>query len=468
MKRISLTGSTGRNNGGNDRHGGIGLDALQRVLVYGLVLVTPFSIYPAIVYQGRGLKPFHFVAGLIVFLGLLRFLRGEWFSLNTVTGWMLGFYSAASASVVGLWVYGGSWSGFVDYVTLWLQLTLAVMLVLCVSMIEFRSRHLRRLLGCLLLITILVSVYGIYQSFARMMDWPFAYLEILNPSLAHRPGQGGGELGAFRRASSFFTEPSRLCGFLLAPLLLTLFWFSSLERGRIERLGMIVVFFVSIMAFIMGFSMGGYVGLLAALAFGFLIRPFRWLSPQVILAGTLGILLTSLALIPVLDTFFLKLVGYRFMAHLQPFLPIEGYIQSPLTKSSLNVRMDRYAAALRVWWEHPVLGVGLNNFGRFYPEGMQARVHSAYFQAMAEMGIAGGILLVLFVWRSGRRLLEVAEKPWLHPRERALFLAVGLAILGRGVWMIGALGYLIEFFWLDMVLAAVLLRYYWYRRAEET
>jgi O-antigen ligase len=151
-----------------------------------------------------------------------------------------------------------------------------------------------------------------------------------------------------------------------------------------------------------------------------------------------------------------EMVWVRVLAHLQVF-GIEIYSQSPFAVASVSSRLTRAQEGLQVWWNHPFLGVGINNFGRFFSQGVVPRIHGALLQSLAEMGIPGGVAFLALAFSSPIALLckwrRMAE--W----EQSLYAGVGLGLLGRAVWMILAGNYILEFFWLDMVLATLLLSY---------
>lgn len=77
---------------------------------------------------------------------------------------------------------------------------------------------------------------------------------------------------------------------------------------------------------------------------------------------------------------------------------------------SVLVRGELLASAIRIWQESPLFGVGLGNFLIRLPEALTARqiyflqpVHNIYLLVLAEAGITGILLIVLFAARSIRR-----------------------------------------------------------------
>jgi O-antigen ligase len=88
------------------------------------------------------------------------------------------------------------------------------------------------------------------------------------------------------------------------------------------------------------------------------------------------------------------------------------------------------SGGLKIWASHPILGVGLGNFGWYYVEkefnpGDYRRTrrmvpHSIYIQALAETGLVGTTLLVWLLWLAvrnalkARRLIRTDENRWMY------------------------------------------------------
>jgi hypothetical protein len=436
----------------------LGASQVHRWLVYLLVLATPFSIYPALVLAGRGVKPFHAIAVLIGVLGLLRIAVARVpIRLTPVTKGALAFEAVASLSLAGFAVAGPTFPGLFDFATVWIQLTIVVLLVVGVSTLNFERSHVRRLVWILLATATAVSVYAIYQAFARMYGLPLAYLDILNPTLAGRASQGAGAFGPFVRPSAFFTEPSRLGAFLLTPLLVS--WsllVSSARFGPTERRVLEAAFALILAAFVLAFSMGAYLALGGAVLLGLIFVPTREAAAKFLVVGTGALVTLSVILYPILDEFLAKIIAVRALAHLEPLLGLGAVESSPFAGTSVSPRLARLEAGLGVWMAYPLLGVGINNFGRYFPADVAPRIHSAFVQAMAEMGFMGAVTLAILVILAIVSILRTATSLGKGDPLGPIAGAVGIAVAGRGIYMVVAMGYLIEFFWLDLVLAAVL------------
>jgi len=433
-------------------------ESVHWFLVYLLVLVTPFSIYPVVVSGARGLKPFLFVAILIILVCFVRLCYGEAVRLNAATKSVLFFCGVALFSLVGFVVAHGTWSGLLDYGTKFIQLFVSAGLVVSASTLRVSEKNLRRLMYVLLGISAVVSIYALYQSLARIYEWPFAYLTIYNPSLSPEEGATtrGGQFGTFIRPSAFFQEPSRLGQFLLTPTLVSFFLYISASR-RWNRMYFLTALILTASAFVLAFSMGAYIGMGAAIGVGLLMREVRKYSIRVVL-GSMGILFVlSFLFYPVLGYSLVEMISVRALAHLQVFGIGEAYSQSPFGATSVGNRLARAQEGFQVWWNHPLLGVGLNNYGYFYSSGVVPYLHSAFLQSLAEMGILGGVSFLTLILMPALALLNKINH--IAGWRKGCYLGVGLGLVGRLVWMVFAGNYIIEFFWIDMLLATLLISY---------
>jgi hypothetical protein len=145
-----------------------------------------------------------------------------------------------------------------------------------------------------------------------------------------------------------------------------------------------------------------------------------------------------------------------------------GFTEFPSTledwvTASLPTRPELWRAAVRLFRQHPVLGVGPDNFRRRYPEVIapanggkfeDERIHanSFYFETLADLGLAGVLALGFLLVALGRAVLA-------HARARRL-PALACGIVAGLFFVHGLLDYFLEFtplyglFWLTLGLTA--------------
>lgn len=141
--------------------------------------------------------------------------------------------------------------------------------------------------------------------------------------------------------------------------------------------------------------------------------------------------------------------------------PLYGNVYTRLTeddRGSAYARVLMMKVALRMIEDHPLFGVGLNNYERVMDEydGPPERIHQAfpwpvhniYLHTTAEVGLLGGGFFVLFALLALWQGLRAARADDLFLRAVALGLSMGLvAYLLVGMKELGSLGNG-RFFWL--------------------
>ncbi len=97
-------------------------------------------------------------------------------------------------------------------------------------------------------------------------------------------------------------------------------------------------------------------------------------------------------------------------------------------------RYDMYVDGLRIFLEHPVFGVGLNNFQRYFYSGQYS--HSEYIEPLATTGLIGFALYqsfyILLLLRI-RRLLGVVHDRVIRYRLKVILLGImAIMVIGLG------------------------------------
>ncbi len=117
----------------------------------------------------------------------------------------------------------------------------------------------------------------------------------------------------------------------------------------------------------------------------------------------------------------------------QAFADLQLYAMDPSQHSSLGDRLNMWRNALLIWGEHPLLGTGIGDFATdsrglieagasLSSHAAYGHAHSIYFDALATLGAAGLLTLVVVLFVVPGRLflrgLQGCEAPW--PRFHAL------------------------------------------------
>jgi hypothetical protein len=134
-------------------------------------------------------------------------------------------------------------------------------------------------------------------------------------------------------------------------------------------------------------------------------------------------------------------------------------------------RAELWRAAVHLWWRHPLLGVGPDNFRRLYqtvmppppsgsrPDDDRLHANNLYLETLATTGLAGLAALALLAAAWARRLRdELRARNDGARSDGARWLVIGCGVAAGTFFVHGALDYFFEFtatyalFWLLLAL----------------
>jgi hypothetical protein len=318
-------------------------------------------------------------------------------------------------------------------------------------------RTLRRTMAAMLAAGSLVSALCAYQDASGSYTQEFGGLAIRDYQADETESDEAtpGIHRTWDRAQGPVSEPNRFAQILTVLLPLGLFMVRT-ARSRMSRLSAIVACLVVLIGVLLTLSRGAMVALgllLITLAF------LRWISPWRVLAVMVAVALT----IPLITPFFVnRLLSIGNTTHLmsgEASFEREG-------DGAIRGRATEMLAALYVFRDHPILGVGPGQFAPFYAEAYGSnpdikfrdiskprRAHSLYLEVAAEVGAVGLAVFLLIVgvilralWRArqywtGRDALraDLATALWLSVMSY-LYTAVFLHLAyQRYYWLLLAL-----------------------------
>lgn len=213
----------------------------------------------------------------------------------------------------------------------------------------------------------------------------------------------------------------------IIPLCCVKFFNSRRIFTKIVTLGFISLFLVG---FILTYSRGGFI------AFSFLITLtiFRFRGELKKLASKKMILSMSFLVI----AFFVCFVVLK--AHSEHSISV--YIEriqtlaSPTTHDrSMSSRFEYSWLALKVFLDHPLLGVGMRNFDRLNPFG--GLVHNTYLEVLTATGLLGFIPFLIILYLTWKKLKAV--QTLLNLKKGALYNYAVALELGFLAFMVSAL-----------------------------
>lgn len=274
-----------------------------------------------------------------------------------------------------------------------------------------RSRRFRSWIILLfLLVSLIVSVYGMRQWFfgaEALATW-------VDPT---------SNAAKLTRVYSYLGNPNLLAGYLEPAVTLSMAAIFAWQRWLPKALAL-TMFVVTSACLILTFSRGGWIGFVVSL-FVFLVLLVYWYSVRlpaqwrpwampVLLGGSAGVLILAVLFVePVRDRVSSMFVGRN--------------------DSSNNFRINVWAAVIEMIKDRPVLGIGPGNnaFNKIYPQYMRARysalsAYSIFLEVAVETGLIG---LTCFLW-----LLIVTFNQGVQQLRRLRALTNS-----EGFWLMGAI-----------------------------
>ena len=319
-----------------------------------------------------------------------------------------------------------------------IEFSLSFLLFNCICCIQKRINFVSfiyQLAWVLVIISCIQCAIGIYQYFNQhslglsflgeldMRQFPF-----------HNPGKHRWLLDKTQscellyRASGTFTHPNILGGFLFCSIMASFYLFMKSE-SKFRLVLLINIIFLQIFTLYIVFSRSAILALVfAMLIWGFLqlkrekmrspaFRRFLILASAIIISGLLGIGI--------------------FYSQLAARGGIINY--NAVTTYADSERIQYLRMAIDMIKEHPLLGIGFNNF-QLYEDPIQpnypghiffSKVHNIYLLIASEMGLVSVGLFLLFIFSILKKTGQSPSRPE-NFQERSFLLAVfwGLLFIG--------------------------------------
>ena len=270
------------------------------------------------------------------------------------------------------------------------RLTVAVLFMAVISSIG-EAENIVLLLGIAL---VPQTVYGLYQLVTR--DLGFLY-DLVNPHFQDQPWMD--------RAYAFFFHPNQYGSFCATvSLMLVALGIRSTSSGR------------RVLCYVL--AVIGFVGLASSGSRGAWLGAFAGLV--VLLAYSRASLRTKLALT-------VAVIAFVGIATTLEYAPLTR--SSTMDDFTVDTRSTAYFAAAILFLQHPIIGVGLNNYQEYLPSVVDwdhgpAAAHNLYLHILAENGIVGFVLFFGPVFYILFKNLKVARQS-----TTAFLAATGLTVI---------------------------------------
>ena len=290
------------------------------------------------------------------------------------------------------------------------QLLVGYLVYFCVVNLLNRANVLPTLLA-LWIGSAIVALFGLYQFVGDYVGLPPAVTGLV-------PSYSGAAAFGFARITGPSLEPLYFANYLLLPILTALaFLVGTRGKGRVRLAGFLALVGV---VFVLTLARGAFLGLAAGLVV-LLLRYWRYLvRPKVVITGLTVVLVTGVAVV------WLLLQSTRGAE--SPLDAFGRQIGVTGTDVSSQQRIGTVGAATELVQDHPLVGVGVGNFGHYYqdpltpPSGSQIpqTVHNQPFETLVETGVLGLAALVLV----GFVLLKRTIEAWRRVQGRFLTAAL--------------------------------------------
>jgi len=374
-------------------------------LFYLYIISIPLKGYSLLNLGERGLaRPDWLMIGAMLGLFALNFATGRLqLRHSPVNKFVVFSIYTGLLSVINL--FNASNDQFVDFGTKAAQLLLVVPVFFVISSLPAGEKELHTSLRIWICIAFVASVYAVYQLFARIYGWPFAYVEMTNPSVAYG-GMSARVYDGYADVSSFLREPSYLGAYIIGPILLSSVF---LLNGK----GRLLLFQSSILnwtllavlssALLLSDSQGAYLSLLVTIGFMYVTNRIKRTRTTKLVIIFLVLLFVGGVLLASIGIDFLGSLSLRLRFLLLNIMDPSG--TEDLT--SFRVRSECTLAALGVWISHPILGVGLNNLS-YYTDVCDFTL--GWGQLLVDRGLLGFIALISVFWSLLRGLNNLSKQ----------------------------------------------------------
>jgi glycosyltransferase involved in cell wall biosynthesis len=325
---------------------------------------------------------------------------------------------------------------------------------------------LKRAIWSALLVGGLLGVLSIYQAVTHSYGQEFGGLaqrnlkfEMEEALLDGKVSKAGEEMRLSDRAFGPVRDPNIFAQILLILLPLAVFRMRD-ERSRVLRFAAAGLAGIILLTILLTYSRGAFVTLAGVLI---LASYLRYVRPRWVLAAALIVVISVPLLAP----------GY--LRRVETILGAVGLVSKSASAQPDYVtrrRATEMLAALHVFLDHPVLGVGPGQYVPFYSVEYQTRedigfqqinvpreAHNLYLQMAAETGFIGLAVFMTIVLLLLYRLFQ-ARKFWARTNPEISNLAAAfalsiLAYLGAGMFLHLSFE---RYFWFLLAMAGALLQ----------
>ena len=252
-------------------------------------------------------------------------------------------------------------------------------LMILIANITIEKKHFRLVLVVLLIQCAVFSIFAALQFFTGKTIGNIGYYPDARYFITYR---------SYVRASAVFLHPNDFSSYLLI-MIPTAFGAGIAVKNGWAKIGAFITAILGTMAIVLTFTRSAWLALIGGI---FLVLAKNYIRQLIVLALVIAIVLAALAMAFPEQT---QIIASRF---------------DPTMDRSISDRFWAYSAAVQMFAEHPILGVGVGQYEINYPDykppeaGWTAKgervpmtVHNAFLEVISELGVLGAVVFLLFV-----------------------------------------------------------------------
>ena len=347
-----------------------------------LIAVLPFERLPSLEIAGYTVKINQLIIAATGLAYLIFIIRNKSFKLRApeIFWWLMLFLVSLMVSAVGAenltrtaLVFGFTLLAISGY-------------FLIVQLID-NIKKLKLALNIIFGVIVVISLFGLYQylgdKYGLSTSWTGLRLEYTHLVLS------------FPRIQATFIEPLFFANYLIFSLSITAVLFVS-DQIKMKWYFLAIFFVILLTDFLLTSSRGAAIGLAASflLILIFKLKSFWSIKKLIFIISVFAITSGSVLIL-------LGPAAKQFFVHSQA--PIKS-----TNEPSSQERLSNYQLARKAFLEHPIIGLGLGNFGTYYNQQTKTTAptwridNNQYLEILAETGTIGflafaGLLVVIFI-----------------------------------------------------------------------
>jgi hypothetical protein len=432
-------------------------------LLYLLAVSLPFAGFPFFNLENRAITWDWIIMLSLIALFWMKVAVSKHpkIPINNLLFWLLVFNIFLIISSIGP-LFSGEKNRIVNFATTWPQYVLFSLGLWAVSILRVRPLFVRSLLRLYLMVAAAVALFGLIQVMAAWMFDIDLYLELSHVKYYKSESGYASYLGGLTRASSIFEEPRQFGVFLVIPFFIALrsLWEKPASlKIKLTRWLLCLLFIAGIL---LSFSISAYIGLVFGILLVSLILYNRWWDAfKTYIWFFLGVIVFLVITQSVSDFSAWEYLTRRFYA----FTYGKEVWQFHYEIGGVARYIRGAIFGLKVLAEHPICGIGLNQFRALSLNGYEWVIILPPFALLASVGVFGSMSLISFFFlfiRKACKLRKYSGRYYQFEMDSSLLLvsvSLLLSFVGSGY------NYQSSLFWFPIYVAALIIFNvnYWYR-----